>query len=66
VIDERRWKVGQVCAIKAYGGVEVEINAFLASAISYGKWATTHSDSFTCKDRVPGTYPENRRLSGGK
>jgi hypothetical protein len=34
VIDERWWKVVQVSAMKAYGGVEVEINAFLTSAIS--------------------------------
>jgi hypothetical protein len=38
-----------------YWGVEVQLHAFLTSALDGGEWSASRPDRFTPKERVPGT-----------
>jgi hypothetical protein len=38
------------------GGVEVEIHAYLTSALDGGKWSASLPGRFTPKERAPGTH----------
>jgi hypothetical protein len=42
--------------MKAYGGVEVQLHAFLTSALDGGEWSASRSDRFTPRERAPGTH----------
>jgi len=41
--------------------VDVDIHAFLTSALDGGEWLASHPHCFTSKERAP-PYPVNRRL----
>jgi hypothetical protein len=43
-------------AIKTYWGVEVQLHAFLTSAIDGGVWSASHPGRFTPKERAPCTH----------
>jgi hypothetical protein len=42
--------------MKAYGGVDVLIHIFLASALSGGEWSASLTVRFTPGERAPGTH----------
>jgi hypothetical protein len=42
--------------MKTYKRVEVQLHAFLISALDGGKWSATRSDRFTAGERTPGTH----------
>jgi hypothetical protein len=42
--------------MKAYGGVDVQIQIFLTSALVGGEWSTSRSGRFTPGERAPGTH----------
>jgi hypothetical protein len=42
--------------MKAYGGVDVEIQIFLTSALVRGEWSTSRPGRFTPGERAPGTH----------
>jgi hypothetical protein len=44
--------------MKAYGGVDIYIHAFLTSEIFGGEWSASRLDRFTHRERAPGTYWE--------
>jgi hypothetical protein len=41
--------------MKAYGGVDVEIQIFLTSALVGGEWSASRPGCFTPGERAPGT-----------
>jgi hypothetical protein len=43
-------------AMKAYWGVEVQVHAFLTSALDGGEWSTSRPRRFTPRERAPGTH----------
>jgi hypothetical protein len=49
--------------MKAYRGENVQIHAFLSSALDGGEWSASHSGCFTPKERAPGSHLY-RRLVG--
>jgi hypothetical protein len=42
--------------MKAYGGVDVQIQIFLTSALDEGEWSTSRPGRFTPGERAPGTH----------
>jgi hypothetical protein len=51
-------------AVKAHGGIEVQLHSFLTSALDGGEWSTSRLGRFT-----PGKecqYPSSRRLGGSQ
>jgi hypothetical protein len=50
-------------AMKTYGGVEVELHAFLTSALDVGKWVASRPGRFTPGETAP-LYPLDKRLGG--
>jgi hypothetical protein len=42
--------------MKTYGGVDVEINVFLTSALVGGEWSASRSCRFTPGERAPATH----------
>jgi hypothetical protein len=42
--------------MKTYWGVEVELHAFLASALDGGEWSVSRPGRFTPRERDPGTH----------
>jgi hypothetical protein len=50
--------------MKAYGGVDVYIHIFLASALVGDEWLASRPGRFTPEERAPGTHwmggPQNR------
>jgi hypothetical protein len=42
--------------MKAYGGVDVYIHIFLASALTGGEWSASRPGRFTPGERAPGTH----------
>jgi hypothetical protein len=47
--------------MKAYGGVDVEINVSLTSALVGGEWLVSRPGHFTLRGKSP-RYPLDRRL----
>jgi hypothetical protein len=43
-------------AMKEYGVVEVQFDAFLTSALDGGEWSASHPGRFTPRERAPGTH----------
>jgi hypothetical protein len=43
-------------AMKTIGGVEVQLHAFLTSALDGGEWSASHPGCFTPGERAPGTH----------
>jgi hypothetical protein len=43
-------------AMKAYGGVDVESNNFLTSALVGGEWSVSRPGRFTPAERAPSTH----------
>jgi len=41
--------------VKTYGGMEVQLHAFLTSALDGGEWSASRAGYFTPMERVPGT-----------
>jgi hypothetical protein len=44
------------CAMKAYGGVDIQIHIFLTSALVGGEWSATRPGCFTPGERALGTH----------
>jgi hypothetical protein len=42
--------------MKAYGGVDIEINIFFTSALAGGEWSASGPGRFTSGERVPDTH----------
>jgi hypothetical protein len=42
--------------MKTYGGVEVQLHAFLTSPLHGGEWSASHICHFTPEERDPGTH----------
>jgi hypothetical protein len=42
--------------MKAYGGVDVQIQIFLTSALVGGEWSASHPSRFTSGESAPGTH----------
>jgi hypothetical protein len=42
--------------MKTYGGMDVQIQVFLISALGGGEWSPSRSSRFIYKERVPGTH----------
>jgi hypothetical protein len=42
--------------MKAYGGVDVQIHIFLASALAEGEWSASRPDPFTPRERAPSAH----------
>jgi hypothetical protein len=42
--------------MKTYWGVDVQLHAFLTSAIDGGEWSVSHPCPFTPRERAPGTH----------
>jgi hypothetical protein len=42
--------------MKTYGGVEIQLHAFLTLALYGGKWSASRPGRFTPGERVPGTH----------
>jgi hypothetical protein len=42
--------------MKMYGGVDVQIHMFLASALTGGEWSASRPCRFTPQERAPGTH----------
>jgi hypothetical protein len=42
--------------MKAYGGVDVQIQVFLTSALVGGEWSDSRPGRFTLRERAPGTH----------
>jgi hypothetical protein len=42
--------------MKAYGGVEAQLRAFLISAVDGGEWSASGPSRFTPRERAPGTH----------
>jgi hypothetical protein len=42
--------------MKAYGGVDVQIQIFLTSALVGGEWSASRPSRFTPKERAPGNH----------
>jgi hypothetical protein len=42
--------------MKAYGGLDVWIHDFLASALVGGEWSASRPARFTPRERAPGTH----------
>jgi hypothetical protein len=42
--------------MKAYGGVDVQINVFLTSALVGGEWSVSRPGRFTPEERAPGIH----------
>jgi hypothetical protein len=42
--------------MKAYGGVDVQIHIFLASALVGGEWSASRLSRFTPEKRTPGIH----------
>jgi hypothetical protein len=45
-----------VCAMKAYGGMDVWIHVLVTSALVAGEWSASRPCRFTPGERVPGTH----------
>jgi hypothetical protein len=43
-------------AMKAYGGVDVQIHIFLTLALAGGEWSASRPCHFTNGERAPGTH----------
>jgi len=41
--------------MKTYGGMDVQLHAFLASALDVGEWSDSRTDRFTPRERAAGT-----------
>jgi hypothetical protein len=41
--------------MKTYGGVDIQVQIFLTSALVGGGWSTSRSGRFTPEETVPGT-----------
>jgi hypothetical protein len=52
-----------VCAMKTYGGVDVQIHTFLTSTLVRGEWSASCPGRFTPRERA-NWYPLVRRLVG--
>jgi hypothetical protein len=50
-------------AMMAYWGVEVQLYAFLTSALDGGEWSASRPGRFTPQGKSP-SYPLDRRLGG--
>jgi len=48
--------------IKTYAGAEVQLHAFLTSALDGNEWSASRLGRFKSGERTP--YPSDRRLSG--
>jgi hypothetical protein len=48
--------------MKTYWGVEIQLHAFLTSALDGGEWSASHPGRFTPRE-IP-WYPLDRRLGG--
>jgi hypothetical protein len=61
-LNSWRWKVKlSLCltkhhAMKTYWGMEVQLHAFLTSALDGSEWSASRPDRFTPRKRVPGTH----------
>jgi hypothetical protein len=42
--------------MKTYGGVDVLIHIFLASALAGGEWSTSRPGRLTSEERAPGNH----------
>jgi hypothetical protein len=42
--------------MKTYGGVDVQTNVFLTSALVGGEWSASRPGRFTPKERAPATH----------
>jgi hypothetical protein len=42
--------------MKAYEGIEVQLHAFLTSALDRGEWSALRPGRFTTRERVPDTH----------
>jgi hypothetical protein len=42
--------------MKIYGGVDVQIQVFLTSALVGGEWSASRPARFTAGERTPGTH----------
>jgi hypothetical protein len=62
VAPRRKWKLKlSPCLIKhqamnMYGKVEVQLHAYLTSALDGGEWVASRYDGFNRGERVPGTH----------
>jgi hypothetical protein len=43
-------------AMKAYGGMDVQIHIFLTSALAGGEWSASRPGRFTPRGKAPGTH----------
>jgi len=42
--------------MKEYGGVEVQLHTYLASALDRGKWSASRPGCFNSRERAPCTH----------
>jgi len=59
--------------MKTYGGVELQLHAFLNFALDGGEWSASRPGRFTPEEKAPGTRwtagwvnPQNRSGRGGE